>query len=83
MTKFLYGGKRLFFIGLLFFIGMGCTDENAVMQNNLNQMQADLEQRIKQLESIQQRFSKIDPIEKGDFLHEVYFNLKKGITEKE
>ena len=72
-----------FIISLLIFTAIGCGDKNAAMQNELQQLQNQLSQKIERLNAIERDFKKIDLVESGDFLHEVYFNFKKGVSEKE
>lgn len=74
---------NLFFISFLIFATTGCSNQNQEMQNELKKMQLDLAKKIEHLDAIETQLKKIDLIEKGDFLHEVYFNFKKNISEKE
>jgi len=74
---------RLIFFGSILSISIGCSIENAAQQNDLVLLQSQLDQKIFNLQEIEKQVSKIDQIEKGDFLHEVYFNFKTDLTEKE
>ncbi len=73
-------------IGLLFTVAVGCNDKNEAMRQDLEKMQLDLDTRIQKLKQIEKRVTQldlVDLVEKGDFLHEVYFNFKKDISEKD
>ena len=83
MKDFLKLSTRLFFIGLFIIVVAGCNDKNAAMQKQLHKMQQDLDTRIQKLQHIEQKVASIDLVEKGDFLHAVYFNFKENISEKD